>query len=107
MNRASSAVSLAGCPHGHPRHVCAFFNDDDEEYRVLLPFIREGFACGDKALHFVNLGQFGGETVVDIIRTHPFLIIGGILQQNPFFVPPSEFLGEGRAGRAARTDSTG
>ena len=31
---------------------------------------------------------------MDILRTHPMVIIGGILQQNPFFVPPDEFLRE-------------
>ncbi len=31
---------------------------------------------------------------MDIMRTHPMVIIGGILQENPFFVPPSEFLHE-------------
>ena len=30
--------------------ACAFFNSDDEEYRVLLPFIKEGFEYGDKAV---------------------------------------------------------
>jgi hypothetical protein len=30
--------------------------------------------------------------VVDIMRTHPMIIIGGILQENPFFIPPDEFL---------------
>jgi hypothetical protein len=30
------------------------------------------------------------------------VIIGGILQQNPFFVPPAEFLREIRARRAGR-----
>ncbi len=29
---------------------------------------------------------------MDIMRTHPMIIIGGILQENPFFVPPDEFL---------------
>jgi len=28
------------------------------------------------------------------MRTHPMIIIGGILQENPFFVPPDEFLRE-------------
>ncbi len=32
---------------------CAFFNSDAEEYRVLLPFIKDGFQCGDKAVHIV------------------------------------------------------
>jgi len=26
------------------------------------------------------------------MRTHPVIIIGGVLQENPFFVPPDEFL---------------
>ena len=28
------------------------------------------------------------------MRTHPMIIIGGILQENPFFIPPDEFLRE-------------
>ena len=204
-------ISLAGFPLGEARHVCAFFNSDDEEYRVMLPFIKEGFECGDKAVHVVNpnrrrdhlrrlatvgidttaaeqsgqfelrtntetylrngrfdpdrllevfeqfasgntkggfplsrivchmdwaadgrshignlvefesrvndvwrrhddavicvydLAKFGGDTVVDIMRTHPMIIIGGILQQNPFFVPPEEFLRELRERRAGQT----
>ena len=38
---------------------------------------------------------------MDILRTHPMVIVGGVLQQNPFFVPPDRFLEELRA-RAAR-----
>jgi hypothetical protein len=51
-----------------------------------------------------DLAKFGGDTVVDIIRTHPMIIIGGMLQQNPFFVPPEQFLRElceRRAGQSA------
>lgn len=29
---------------------------------------------------------------MDILRTHPMAIIGGVLRENPFFVPPDEFL---------------
>jgi len=213
MKRTSAPISLAGSQLGEVRHVCAFFNNDEEEYRVLLPFIKEGFERGDKAIHVVNpnqrhdhlqrlaeagidtvaaeqsgqfelkinteayirdgrfdqdrmlaafeqmasgnatggfplsriycrmdwvvgersyvddvvefesrvndvwrrhddavictyqLGQFGGDTVVDIMRTHPMIIIGGVLQQNPFFVPPEEFLREVRGRRATRTVS--
>ena len=39
---------------------------------------------------------------MDIMRTHPMVIIGGILQDNPFFVPPDEFLAELRL-RKVRT----
>ena len=31
---------------------------------------------------------------MDIMRTHPMVIIGGILQENPFYVPPDEMLKE-------------
>lgn len=36
---------------------------------------------------------------MDIMRTHPMVIIGGQLQENPFFVPPDEMLGELRRRR--------
>ena len=47
-------VRLAGAVLDRSRHVCAFFNSKEEEYRVLLPFVKEGFAQGDKAFHIVN-----------------------------------------------------
>jgi hypothetical protein len=211
VKKTVAPISLAGSQVGEIRHVCAFFNSDDEGYRVLLPFIKEGFECGDKAVHILNpahhhdhlrrlagigidtvtaqqsgqfelrsdtetylrdgrfdqdrmlevfeqlasgnaqggfplsrivcrmewaadrrshvddliefesrvndvwrrhedavvctydLAKFGGDTVIDIMRTHPMIIIGGILQQNPFFVPPEEFLSEVRERRASRT----
>jgi hypothetical protein len=31
---------------------------------------------------------------MDILRTHPMVIIGGLLQENPFFVSPHDFLRE-------------
>ena len=211
MRKTAAPISLAGSQLGDVRHVCAFFNSDDEEYRVLLPFIKDGFECGDKAVHVVNPGQHhnhlqrlaaagidtaaakhsgqfelrtntetylrdghfdqdrmleffeqlasgnagggfplsrivchmewaadgrshvddlvefesrvndiwrrhddvvictydlakvGGDTVIDIMRTHPLIIIGGILQLNPFFVPPEQFLREVRERRARRS----
>jgi len=57
MKKTTAPISLAGSHLGEVRHVCAFFNDDDEEYRVLLPFIKDGFMCGDKAVHVVNPDQ--------------------------------------------------
>jgi hypothetical protein len=40
---------------------------------------------------------------MDIMRTHPMVIIGGVLQENPFFVPPAEMLRELRE-RKGRPD---
>ena len=41
-----------------------------------------------------DLRRFRGDVVIDVMRTHPLIIIGGILQENPFFVPPDKFLGQ-------------
>ena len=49
-----------------------------------------------------RLGQFSGETAIDIMRTHRMVIIGGILQRNPFIVSSEQFLPEFRARRAMR-----
>jgi len=59
----------------------------------------------DAVICTYHLGQFGGGAVMDIMRTHPMVIVGGILQQNPFFVPPDEFLHEFRQRRAGRGSS--
>src|SRR5258707_12818126 len=39
-----------------------------------------------------DLSKFRASVVMDALRTHPVVIIGGILQENPFFVPPSQLL---------------
>ena len=96
MKSVTPPISLAGSQLRETRHVCAFFNNDEEEYRILLPFIKDGL---------YHLGRFGGDAVIDIMRTHPMVIIGGILQHNPFFVPPDEFLQEFRRRRAGRSIS--
>src|SRR5688500_13340450 len=47
-------VSFAGAVLTRSRHVCAFFNSRDEEYRVLLPFIKEGVDRGERAFHITD-----------------------------------------------------
>jgi hypothetical protein len=201
-HQSDEPIRFAGSVLGPKRHICAFFHSRDEEYRVLLPFIKDGLKCGEKAFHIVDpklreehlerlrsvgidvaaaersgrlelrdwadtylreghfdqeqmlalaqvalesgsqqgfaltrvvahmewalgdwlgvedlveyetrlnyllpqfkhpvictydVDKFGGGIVVDIMRTHPMIIIGGIVQENPFFVPPDEFLRE-------------
>ena len=57
MKKDVAPIPFAGSQLGETRHVCAFFNSEEEEYRVLLPFIKDGFRCGHKAVHVVNPGQ--------------------------------------------------
>jgi MEDS: MEthanogen/methylotroph, DcmR Sensory domain len=198
----TKALGLAGADIKCFRHICAFFHDSQQHYRVLLPFIKEGIQKGDKAFHIVDpellpdhvrrlneagidvavaeqsgqlevrgwgrahlrgdrfdqkamlalleevltgargqgfpltrwvanmewgledrpgvkdileyetrlnyvlpnyddvvictydLAKFSAGLVMDMLRTHPAVIIGGILQENPFYVPPDQFLRE-------------
>ncbi|HWQ34300.1 MAG TPA: hypothetical protein VNQ79_15740 [Blastocatellia bacterium] len=38
--------------------------------------------------------RFGAGIVMDILRTHPLVIIGGTLYENSFYLPPDQFLRE-------------
>jgi hypothetical protein len=50
----SDPITFAGTPLGEYRHICAFFHTPDEMYRVLMPFIQEGFKRGDRGFHIVD-----------------------------------------------------
>ena len=202
MNNAAAApIRLAGRTLKETRHVCAFFNSREEQNRVLMPFLKEGFDRGEKIFRimdprlkddylaayraggidvesgrqngqlevrhwhdtYLQDGYFDGDrmirlledglqenrekykltravgnmewalepapgvtdiveyetklnyvlprypdpvvcvydlnkhsasVVMDILRTHPMVIVGGVLQENPLYVPPDEFLKE-------------
>jgi hypothetical protein len=207
MGSERRSVTLAGSALTHRCHACAFFHDAEEQYRLLLPFVQEGFRQGDKIFQIVDgrhrderrerigslgididaaeqsgqieirpwenaylragrfdqyamlalveqvlgkgknqfgltrlwanmewsledfpgvddiveyecrlndvtsrfedvvvctydLNRFSATVVMDILRTHPQVIVGGILQENPFYLPPEQFLQELRARNA-------
>jgi hypothetical protein len=195
-------IRFAGAPLGPQRHICAFFHSPEEEYEVLVPFIKEGFERGERAFHVVDpkqrdqhirrlessgidvdaarekgqfafydweeaylpgghfdqdrmlamwtgvlddalekgfprtrlvahmewcledrdgvhdlleyearfnllphtdrdpvvctydLTRYSGAFIIDVMRTHPMIIVGGLLQDNPFYTPPEEFIRE-------------
>jgi hypothetical protein len=208
MSTNDSSMRCADGSLGGHRHVCAFFNDLDEEHRVLRSFFKDGFDRGEKATHIVevdkradylrrlaaaginvremmaagqlevlpwtdmyvrdhrfdqeamlasveeliqsgtsagypltrlvghhmdwlfldqpavnnllqyearlnhvlskynapvicnyDLSKISASVAMDIMRTHPLVIVGGLLRENPFFVPPDEFLLEIRERR--------
>ena len=50
MNEKSEKpIHLAGVKLGRHRHVCAFFNDQDQEDKVIIPFLKEGIDRGERA----------------------------------------------------------
>ena len=57
MDEAKDTIRLAGAALQGPCHVCAFFHSRDEEYRVLLPFIKEGIQHGDRVFQIVDPEQ--------------------------------------------------
>jgi hypothetical protein len=56
----------------------------------------------DTVICAYSLSKFGASVVMDALRTHPAVIVGGVLQENPFFVPPDQFLLEIRERRSVR-----
>jgi hypothetical protein len=66
--------------------------DDIVEYESRLNDVTSHF--DDVVVCTYDLNRFSATVVMDILRTHPQVIVGGILQENPFYVPPEQFLGE-------------
>jgi MEDS: MEthanogen/methylotroph, DcmR Sensory domain len=205
MSTDTADIHLAGAKLAQHVHACAFFHNQDEEYQVMLPFIKEGIEKGEKAFHIVDpklqqqhrerldkagidtsalekrnqlevriweqaylrngrfdqdnmlaliqeiltsgktqgfpltrliahmewslekqagvedimeyearlnnvlpnfhdpvicvydLGRFSAGVIIDILRTHPMVIVGGVLHEGWFYIAPDEFLTELRA----------
>jgi MEDS: MEthanogen/methylotroph, DcmR Sensory domain len=53
-----------------------------------------------------DLSKFGATVAMDALRTHPVVIIGGLLHENPFFVSPDQFLLEIRERRGIRKSAS-
>jgi len=54
----------------------------------------------DAVICSYDLSKFGASVAMDIMRTHPLVIIGGLLQENPFYVAPGRLLRELRDQRS-------
>jgi hypothetical protein len=70
------------------------------EYEARLNHVLSKY--DDPVICTYNPSKFGATVAMDIMRTHPLVIIGGLLRENPFFVPPEQFLDEMRERRLAR-----
>lgn len=46
-----------------------------------------------------NRRRFSPAIILDVIRTHPLVIFGGLVCRNPYYVPPDELLGADDASR--------
>ncbi|MGF6772281.1 hypothetical protein P3T18_004769 [Paraburkholderia sp. GAS199] len=53
-----------------------------------------------------DMAKLSGAMLMDVLRTHPLTLINGIVQENPFFIPPSEMLKELKARRTQTESQT-
>jgi hypothetical protein len=60
--------------------VCAFYRG------VLATRHRQSVLC------LYDLGGLTGGAIVDLMRTHPKLLLAGMVLENPHYVQPEEFL---------------
>jgi hypothetical protein len=65
---------------------------DIVEYETKLNYILPKYP--DPVVCVYDLNKHSGNVVMDVLRTHPMVIIGGVLQENPLFVPPDQLLVE-------------
>src|SRR5260370_30710967 len=90
MATESHSVEFAGGNLPGQRHICAFFNGPDEEYRVLRSFYKDGFDRGDKAFHLVNPElreehpRQHAEALLNIYKA----VYRGLLEERTWQVPP-------------------
>ena len=45
-----------------------------------------------------NANQFGGATILNILKVHPLMIVHGQIIQNPYYLSPAEFLSSYKPG---------
>ncbi|HZY17846.1 MAG TPA: MEDS domain-containing protein [Ramlibacter sp.] len=44
-----------------------------------------------------DIAKLSGSMMMDLLRTHPLTLVGGVVQENPFYTPPAKMLEELRA----------
>jgi hypothetical protein len=103
---AASARSAEGFPMS--RIVCRmdWASEDQSRIQDVIEFesrVNDVWSRYDDAVICTyHLSKLSGDAVIDIMRTHPTVMIGGHLQQNPFYMHPEEFLHEFRGRRSGR-----
>jgi hypothetical protein len=58
----------------------------ESEMNRYLPLYPQVIVC------LYDLERFGGSIVVDLLKTHPRLLVGGMVLENPFCLTPDELL---------------
>jgi hypothetical protein len=73
------------------------------EYETKLNYVTPKYP--DPIICVYDLNKHSGSVIMDVLRTHPMVIVGGVLQENPLYVPPDEMLAELKRRRAEKPSS--
>jgi hypothetical protein len=64
--------------------------DDMIEFETRVNYVVPKY--DDAVICAYDVSKFGASTVMYALRTHPFVIIGALLQENPFYMDPDQLL---------------
>jgi len=78
--------------------------EDLLEYEARLNYVLPRY--DHVAICSYDVSKFPAGLLMEIIRTHPVVIIGGVMRDNPFFVPADQLLDEKRQRRAVGESPT-
>ncbi len=70
------------------------------EYEARMNLLVPTFDCTFMCVY--DLPKLRGTTVVDIMATHPYVVLSGRIRQNEFYIPPEVYLSELISGKARR-----
>jgi hypothetical protein len=62
------------------------------EYEAGINDLLEGF--DDVVVCAYDLGTFDADIIMDVMRAHPAVLVGGALHPNPFYLSSGEILAE-------------
>jgi len=62
------------------------------EYEARMNLLTPTFDCTFMCVY--DLLKLDGEMIVDVMATHPYVVLKGRIRQNPFYVPPEVYLHE-------------
>ncbi|HVM64507.1 MAG TPA: MEDS domain-containing protein [Acidimicrobiales bacterium] len=65
----------------------------ESEFNRYLPLFPQVIVC------LYDIERFDGAMVVNLLRTHRKVVMGGLVVENPYFLPPDEFLALTRTGQ--------
>ena len=68
----------------------------ESEMNRIIPLYKQVVLC------LYDLEQFGGTLIFNLLKTHPTLLLGGVLLENPYYRTPDEVMEEITATKAAQ-----